>query len=277
MGAVTSSRWVWARSVARSAADHQLSLIGAGVAFFGLLSLAPAMAAVVSVYGLVADPRDVTEQFDRIGANMPADAHRLLGDQLHQVVRSSPTTLGLALIVALVIAVWSGSSAIRQLLIALSAVYGVHESRTFVRLRLRAAILLLGAVAFVVTAVLALTAMPRWIGQRWGSYERLAAAVVRWPLLAVLAMGLLAVIYQVGPDRERPAWRWWSWGALWATGSWLVLSAAFSIYATHFGSYQKTYGALASVVVLSLWLYLTTVIVLVGGEINAKLERTSSQ
>ena len=260
------------RALATRSRQHQLSLIGAGVAFFGLLSFAPALAAVVSVYGLVADPNDVTRQLDRLSAGMPASAHQLVSDQLQQVVRSSPTGLGLALVVALVIALWSGSSAIKQLLVALSAVYGVTETRAFLRLRALAVALLVGAVAFVVVAVLALTVVPRWIGEHAGSTARTVVSVVRWPLLGALALVALAVLYQLGPDRPRPRWRWWSWGALAATAAWLAASALFSTYTTHFGSYNKTYGALAAVVVLMLWLYLSVLCVLVGGELNAELE-----
>ena len=268
-----ASRSEVARSIARHARHHQLSLIGAGVAFFALLSLAPGLAAVVSVYGLVADPQDVSRQLDRLTTSMPDSAHQLVSDQLHQVVRSSPTSLGLALVVALVVALWSGSSAIKQLMVALSAVYGVVERRPFLRLRGLVVGLLVGAVAFVVGAVLALTVVPRWIGERWGSTQRTVVAVARWPLLAVLLITALAIVYHVGPDRPRRPWRWWSWGAGAATALWLVASALFTTYATHFGSYNKTYGTLAAVVVLMVWLYLSVICVLVGGEINAELER----
>ena len=273
MGGMSPTPSQTLRSVAARARRHQLSLIGAGVAFFGLLSLAPGLAVVVSVYGLVADPHDVSRQLDRLTAGMPEPAHQLVRDQITQVVRASPSHLGLALVVALVVALWSGSSAIKQMLVALSAVYDVPETRTFLRLRALAMALLVGATAFVVAAVLALTVVPRWTGDRWGAPARTAVAVLRWPLLAALALAALASIYQVGPDRRRPPWRWWSWGAITATALWLAASAAFSTYATHFGSYNKTYGALAAVVVLMLWLYLSVLCVLVGGEIDAELER----
>ena len=160
------------RSIAARARRHQLSLIGAGVAFFGLLSLAPGLAVIVSVYGLVADPDDVSRQLDRLTSRMPEAAHQLVADQVQQVVRTSPGHLGVALVIALVVALWSGSSAIKQMLVALSAVYDVTETRTFLRLRAMAAALLLGATAFVVAAVLALTVVPRWAGERWGSPAR---------------------------------------------------------------------------------------------------------
>ena len=264
------------RAIAARARRHQLSLIGAGVAFFGLLSLAPGLAVVVSVYGLVADPADVSRQLDRLTSRMPEAAHQLVADQVQQVVRTSRGHLGLALVIALVVALWSGSSAIKQMLVALSAVYDVAETRTFLRLRAMAAALLLAATAFVVAAVLALTVVPRWVGQRWGTPARSVVAVARWPLLALVLLVALAVIYQIGPDRPRPAWRWWSWGAGAATVLWLVASAAFSTWATHFGSYNKTYGALAAVVVLMLWLYLSVLCVLVGGELNAELEHRAA-
>ena len=207
------------RSIAERARRHQLSLIGAGVAFFGLLSLAPGLAVIVSIYGLVADPNDVSRQLDRLTSRMPASAQQLVADQVHQVVRTSPGHLGITLVVALLVALWSGSSAIKQMLVALSAVYDVAENRTFLRLRAMAVALLLGATAFVAATVLVLTVVPRWAGQRWGSPARVAVAVARWPLLALVLLVALAVIYQIGPDRPRPAWRWWSWGALAATGA----------------------------------------------------------
>ncbi len=264
------------RSIAARARGHQLSLLGAGVAFFGLLSLAPGLAVVVSVYGLVADPHDVSRQLDRLTTRMPEATQQLVRDQVTQVVRASPSHLGVALVIALVVALWSGSSAIKQMLVALSAVYDVTEARTFLRLRALAMALLVGATGFAVAAVLALTVVPRWTGDRWGASAREAVAVLRWPLLAALALVALAVIYQLGPDRPRPVFHWWSWGAVAATALWLIASAAFSTYATHFGSYNKTYGTLAAVVVLMLWLYLSVLCVLVGGEINAELERWES-
>jgi membrane protein len=262
-----------ARSVGGRARDHQLSLIGAGVAFFALLSIPPAMVAVVSVYGLVASPADVTRRIDELSATMPAEARQVVTDQLQQVVGSSRTGLGLALLVGVGIALWSASSAVKQLLVALSAVYGVPERRPYLRLRALASVLTVGAVAFFVAAVLALTVVPRWVGDATGDGGRTAVAVLRWPVLGALMLSALAVAYRFGPDRPRGRWRWWSWGAGTAVVTWLLASALFSTYVTHFGSYNKTYGTLAAVVVLMLWLYLTVLCVLLGGEIDAELDR----
>ncbi len=264
-----------ARSVADHARGHQLSLIGAGVAFFALLSIAPAMVAAVSVYGLVASPADVSRRVNDLSAAMPADARRLVTDQLHQVVQASHTGLGIALVAGVVVALWSASSAIKQLLVALSTVYDRAETRRFVRLRGVATLLTTGAIAFIVATVLILTVVPRWVGESVGGGGRTVVAVVRWPLLAAVMLGVLAVVYRYGPDRPRGRWQWWSWGAVIAAASWLVASSLFSVYVTHLGSYNKTYGALAAVVVLMLWLYLTVLCVLLGGEINAELERRS--
>ena len=278
IGPESSSEATWrqsGRAVAEHARDHQLSLIGAGVAFFALLSIFPAMVAAVSVYGLVASPADVTRRVNDLSSAMPAEARRLVTDQLHQVVQSSHAGLSVALVAGVLIALWSASSAIKQLLVALSAVYGVAETRRFTRIRGLAALLTMGAIAFLVGTVLVLTVVPRWVGDSVGSGGRAVVAVVRWPLLAAVMLGALAVLYRYGPDRPRGRWQWWSWGALTAAASWLVASSLFSLYVTHFGSYNKTYGALAAVVVLMLWLYLSVLCVLLGGEINAELERRS--
>jgi len=260
-------------SIAKHAQQHQLSLIGSGVAFFALLSIPPAMVAVVSVYGLVASPADVSRRIDEVSSAMPTEAHQLVTDQLQQIVHTSSTSLGLALVVGIVIALWSASSAIKQLLVALSAVYDVPESRSYVRVRALAAALTLGGIVFVVATLLALTVVPSWAADAVGPGGRTAAAVLRWPVLALLMLGALGLLYHLGPDRHRARWRWWSWGAVVAVGSWLVASALFSLYVSHFGSYNKTYGALAAVVVLMLWLYLTVLCVLLGGEIDAEFDR----
>jgi membrane protein len=264
-----------ARSLADHARDHQLSLIGAGVAFFALLSIAPAMVAAVSIYGLVASPADVSRRVDDLGAAMPAEARQLLTDQLHQVVQSNRAGLSVAMLVGVAVALWSASSAVKQLLVALSAVYGVAETRRYTRVRGLATLLTFGAIAFVVASVLVLTVVPSWVGHSVGAGGREVVTVLRWPFLAALMLGGLAIAYRYGPDRPRGRWEWWSWGALVAAASWLVASAMFSLYVTHFGSYNKTYGALAAVVILMLWLYLSVLCVLLGGEINAELERRS--
>jgi membrane protein len=279
-GGAPSSGAPWkeaARSVVNHARDHQLSLIGAGVAFFGLLSIAPGLVAVVSIYGLLASPADMSRRISELSGAMPAEARQLLTDQLEQIVRSSSTGLGVALVVGVAVALWSASSAIKQLLVALSAVYDVPETRQFTRLRGLATLLTLGAIAFVVATLLVLTVVPRWIGESVGDGGRAVVAVTRWPVLAALMLGVLAVAYHYGPDRPRGRWQWWSWGAVTAAASWLVASALFSVYVTHFGSYNKTYGALAAVVVLMLWLYFSALCVLLGGEINAELDRRRDQ
>src|SRR4051812_29419820 len=167
-----------ARSVASHAKQHQLSLIGSGVAFFALLSIPPAMVAIVSVYGLVASPADVSQRIDDVSSAMPTEARQLVTDQLQQIVHTSSTSLGLALVVGIVIALWSASSAIKQLLVALSEVYDVAESRNFVRIRALAAVLTFGAIVFTVVAMLALTVVPSWAANAVGPGGRTAAAVL---------------------------------------------------------------------------------------------------
>src|SRR3954452_6462819 len=174
------------RSIAKHAQQHQLSLIGSGVAFFALLSIPPAMVAVVSVYGLVASPADVSRRIDEVSSAMPTEARQLVTDQLQQIVHTSSTSLGLALIIGIVIALWSASSAIKQLLVALSAVYDVPERRSFVRVRSLAVVLTFGAITFAVVTILALTVVPSWTADHVGDGARTAVAVLRWPVLALL-------------------------------------------------------------------------------------------
>jgi len=266
-----------AKRVKDEAKDDDLSLLAGGVAFFGLLALAPALAAVVSIYGLVSTPEDVARQLNDLGGSLPDSARQVLADQLQQVVTSSRSGLGITVVLGIVLAVWSASSAVKHLVTALTLINDEHESRGFVKLRGTAIVLTVGAVVFAGLSIILIAVAPQWAEGSGNSALSWAVSVARWPVLAVLMLVGLSVLYRYGPDRDEPRWQWVSWGAAVATALWLVASALFSLYANHFGSYNKTYGSLAAVVVMMLWLYLTAACVLVGAELNAELEHQTEK
>jgi membrane protein len=263
--------------VKREAEDDNLSLVAAGVAFFALLSVVPAMVAAISLYGLVASPEDVARHIDDLSGAMPEEARTLVGDQLDQVVSASEAGLSVGLIGGLVIALWGASTAMKHLVVALSTVYDEHDDRGFLKLRARALLLTLAGIAFLGVAVLLLTVAPAWLGGDDNEVVRVAVSLLRWPLLLAMMMVGLAVLYRHAPDRAEPRWQWVSWGAAVATVAWLLASVGFSLYASYLGSYNETYGSMAGIVVLMLWLFLTALCVLVGAEVNAEIEHQTAE
>jgi membrane protein len=267
-----------ARRVKAEAKDDNLSLLAGGVAFFAMLSLVPALVALVSFYGLFADPSAVERQARDLTKALPPEARDLIVQQLHNVVDSSSTGLGLAAIGGLVLALWSASAAVKHLIEAVNATYDERETRGFVKLRGLSLALAIGATVFLVGAVALIAIVPAALGDSdLASGVRTVLDLLRWPLLLIGMIVALAIVYKLGPDRDNPKWRWVSWGAAIATIGWLLASILFSVYTANFGSYNETYGSLGAVIVLMLWLYLTALLVLIGSEINSEMEHQTAK
>jgi membrane protein len=250
------------------------SLLAAGVAFYALLALVPALVAAVSLYGLFADPSEIERQVREFLGAAPAEARELIQSQLEDIVEGQSSSIGLGLIIGLVLALWSASSGTKQLIGAINVAYDEEESRKFLKLRGLALLLSLSAIVFLVIAVGLIAVLPAVVEDLgMGSAGRTVATIIRWPLLAVGFMVGLSVLYRLAPDRDDPEWHWVSWGAVIATVLWLVGSFVFSIYTANFASYNETYGSLGAVVVLMLWLLLTAYAIIAGAELNSELER----
>jgi membrane protein len=260
------------RGWAEASAD-QVPLLAAGVAFFGFLALFPALIAFTLIWGLVADPAQIAGQTAGLLDSLPPDARSLLEGQLQQLASAPAQTLGWGLVLTLAVALWSASGGVGNMVTAINIAYDEDRKRGFVKDKLIALALTVGAVVFMAVMVALIAGVPvlfdliglggglRWVGE-----------ISRWLLLALLVMVALAVLYRVAPDREAPKFRWVSVGAVVATVLWLAASAGFSLYVSLFGNYAKTYGALAGVVVLLLWLWITSYAILLGAEINAEAE-----
>jgi membrane protein len=262
----------------QEASEDQVSLLGAGVAFFGFLSLFPALAAFTLVYGLVTDPATIADQAQTLTASLPPEARTLLLDQLQQLASAPRQGLGWGLALAIVLALWSASGGVGNLITAINIAYDEEKKRGFVKEKLLALGVTVGAVVFMAVMLTLVAGVPVVLGfldvngpLRW------VIEAVRWLLLAVLVMVALAVLYRVAPDRDAPRFRWVSAGAVAATVLWLIASAAFSLYVTFFGNYTKTYGAFAGVVLMMLWLWLTSYAILLGAEINAESEEQTAK
>lgn len=271
----------WFQIVKRAwseAKEDQVPLLAAGVAFYSFLALFPAMIAAVMLYGLVADPKTVADQAKQLTETMPKDAADIITTQMNAIVNTPQQALSLGLLIALVLALWSASGGVGNIVTAVNLAYDEEETRGFVKRKLLALVLTLGAILFVVVAVGLVAVAPAVLDTVLGSGPlRWVAEVLRWLVLLAAVMIALAVVYRFAPDRDAPKFRWVSVGAVVATVIWLIASVGFSLYVDNFGKYGKTYGALAGVVVLLLWLWITMYIVLLGAEVNAEAEQQTAE
>jgi membrane protein len=257
--------------------EDQVPLLSAGVAFYLLLALFPALAAVVSVYGLIADPEQVSQQVTDLAGTLPEEAQSLIVDQLERITNEQQG-IGVALAVSVIAALWAASSGIKHLIGAINAAYDERESRKFLKLRGLSLALTAGGVLFAAVAVGVMAVLPAVVDQLpLGAVGRALVQVGSFALLAVGFMVALAVLYRYAPDRDQAKWRWVSWGAAIATVLWILASVGFSVYVSNFGSYGETYGSIGAVIVLMLWLVITAFAILLGAEINAEIEAQTAK
>jgi membrane protein len=249
------------------------SLVAAGIAFYVLLAVFPALAVFVSIYGLFADANTIQQQTQTAMSVMPAQGAQLLGDSLHSLVSQPRTSINLALVMGLALALWSAKAGVSALMTGLNIAYEKEEKRSFFVQQAIALALTFGGLMFSLIAISAVAILPAILDILPFGPRIISALVIgRWPLIAAL-MGLaLAIIYQIAPCSEHRRWRWITWGAGIATLLWIAGSALFSAYVAHFGSYNATFGSLAAVVILLLWFWLSALLALLGAEIDAEIE-----
>ena len=249
-------------------------LMSAAVAFYALLALVPAMVAVVSIYGLVADPSDIDRQVTDWLGSAPQEVRDLLSAQLRSITENAGAAAGVGVVIGIVAALWSASSGMAHIIEAINTAYDEHETRGWIKRRLLAIILTVGATVFMVAAAALIAVLPAALADTGlGTVGRVIIGLARWLVLPLGMIAALSVLYRYAPNRDNPQWRWASPGALVATIMWLLASIAFSIYTANFAKYNETYGSLGAVVVVMLWLFITVLAVIVGAELNAELER----
>lgn len=261
---------------ARLREDHVV-LASAGVAFFGFLALIPAMAAVISVYGLVADPEEAAEQIQELFSSLPSEASDLLSTQIDSLVDSSSGSLSVTLVVSILASLWAASAGMSHLVDATNLVYRVTDQRGFVARRGTALGLTLGAAVLGTLALLMLTVVLPALADPLPGSLRWLVTLAGWLVLAAVFVVAVAVLYRVGPQREDPAFAWVTRGGLFAVVLFAVATAAFQFYVSNFGSYNETYGSLAAVAVLLLWLFIAAFVVLLAGEVNVVVEKRFSE
>jgi membrane protein len=258
--------------------EDNVPLLAAGVAFYAMLAIFPAIIAVVTIYGMVADPQQIQSQINEFAKGLPSGADQLLTEQLKNVTESADRSLSIGLAVSLLAVLWSASGGVQGLVKGLNMVYDERETRGFFKLRGLSLLLTLGAIVVAVVALALIAVFPGFVdGLGLGRAGELAASIGRWVVLALLMLAAFAVVYRFAPDRANPRWRWVSWGAVVALVLWLLGSFGFSYYVDNFGKYNQTYGALAAVIILLLWLFLSAFVVLLGAEFDAETERQTAR
>jgi membrane protein len=263
--------------VKREAAQDNLSIIAAGVAYYAFLAIFPALAAIVLVYGLFADPAAVQRDVASL-SGIPSGVRDMVGQQLTNLARQSSRSLGVGVVISVVLALWSASKGTKALIQSLNIAYDEQEHRGFFRRTAVTLLLTIGAILLAVFAVLLVAVFPATI-HRIGLPGIVAdvLAWARWPVLAAAVLAGLAVLYRYGPSRQQPRWRWVSWGSALATAVWLAASAGFSYYVSRFGSYNKTYGSVAAIAILLTWFLLSAYVVIFGAELNGEMEHQTAQ
>ncbi len=270
--------WDIVKRVAAQVSADRLMTEAAGVTFFSLLAIFPALAALISLYGLFADPRTVSDQLASLDGIMPGGAMEIIKEQVRALTSSGPKALGVGVVFGLATSLWSANQGVKALFDSLNVVNDETETRGFLRRTALTLAFTVGALVFIVVAMAAVVVLPVALGSLGlgGGAESLLG-FARWPLLLGAVALFLALVYRYGPSREKPKWRWVSWGSAFAAISWVAGSAVFSWYVANFGSYNKTYGSLGAVVGFMTWIWISTIIVLVGGELNAEMEHQTAR
>ena len=254
---------------------HNLSLMAAGVAFYAFLSFVPLLGAVVMTYGLVADPATVAEHMQKIFELVPPDAAHLIEDQLLSVTTEASGKKGIGLAIALLLAIYGAMRAASALIQAMNVVYEEIDDRSIFYTTFLAMILTLGAVFAVVVGVGAagVFAYLQNAVTILGQVGVTAIQIATWLFAALIVSAGFGFVYRFAPDRAQARWQWLSVGSIAATVLWLIATLLFGLYTANFANYNATYGALGAVVVLLMWLFVSSYAVLIGAEINAEAER----
>ncbi len=258
----------------RGTLTDNVSMAAGGLTYYMLVALFPALAALVSLYGLFFNPADVHRQMQAISAAIPAGAQQVIGDELDQIAASSRGALGLGIVAGLLFALYSASRGVSGLIAALNMAYDEKEQRSFIRRNLVALALTLVLIVIGIVALVLVAGVPLVVAAAGlGGFAKWLTLILEWPLLLAVLMLVLAVLYRYAPDRSPAQWRWISPGAVAATLLWLAGSLAFTVYVANFGSYNSTYGSLGALFGMLTWMYLSAYVVLFGAEVNASTER----
>jgi membrane protein len=264
--------------VYKGVSEDRILANAAGVTYYALLALFPGIAAVVSIYGLFADPSAIVSHLDAVAGLVPNGAIDVIRDELARLSNQGSTTLGVGFLVGLVLSLWSANSGIKALFDSLNIVYEQEEKRSLIQLNAVTLSFTVATIAFMLIALVCVIALPVVLNHfpNPGVSTQLLS-ISRWPILLALVALWLTLIYRYGPSRTESRRRWVTCGSAFAAIAWLAASALFSWYAANFGSFNKTYGSLGAIIGFMTWMWLSIIVVLVGGKLNAVIETEAAR
>jgi membrane protein len=258
--------------------EDRLLAVAAGVVFYGLLALFPALTALVSLYGLFAKASTINDHLSMAAGILPGGAVDIIREQITRLVSKGDAKLGFGFIVGLGIALWSANAGMKAIMDALNVVYEEKEKRSFIKLNLVSLAFTLAAIAAMLLALGAVVVVPlvlTWIGL--GSLTETLFQVLRWPALLVLIIIGLALIYRFAPSRREPRWQWISVGSALAAIAWLGSSALLSWYLSSFANYDATYGSLGAAIGMMMWMWISSIVILFGAQLNSEIEHQTAR
>jgi membrane protein len=258
--------------------EDRVIAIAAGVTFFILLALFPGIAGLIALYGLYADAQSIGQHLNAITGILPEGGIQIIRDQIERLTSQPAQRLGLATILGLGLSLWSANGGMKAMFDALNVVYPETEKRGFFRLNAVSLTFTLGAMVFVLLAFATMTILPRFLNYLGLSeVTELVVRIGRWPVLFLVVSFAIALIYRFGPSRDKPQWRWLTPGCIFAAAGWLGASLLFSWYTENFGRYNETYGSLGAAIGFMTWLWLSTIVILIGAKLNAETEHQTAR
>ncbi|WP_375411621.1 YihY/virulence factor BrkB family protein [uncultured Bradyrhizobium sp.] len=257
--------------------NDRVLAVAAGVVFYGLLALFPAITALVSSYALFADGSTISKHLSLLAGVLPEGAFDIVKDQVDRVLAKGEVKLGLAFAFSFALAVWSANGGLKAIIDALNVVYEENEKRGFFKLNALSLALTFGGLLAVLLAIACVVALPIVLNAiGLGSVSDTLLRIGRWPLLILMMLLGLAVLYRYGPSRREPQWKWLSVGSTLATLIWLAGSALLSFYLANYANYDATYGSLGAAIGLMIWMWMSTIVVLMGAELNSEIEHQTT-
>ncbi len=257
--------------------DH-VSIVSAGIAFYFLLAIFPAIAAALSIYGLVMDPARVEQQMSQLANALPEQAHQMVSKILERQSEKSESSLGWSLVLSILISLWSANKGVKAVFEGVNITFDEIDERGFFKLNVVTLLFTIGGIIIGFIAIAMVVAFPALI-DKIGLPPTLETIIqlLRWPILALIVMFALSTVYRIAPHGKSPEFKWISWGAIIATVLWLAGSLLFNLYVNNFSSFDETYGSFAAIIILMLWFFLAAFIILLGAEINSEMEHQTSR
>jgi membrane protein len=264
--------------VALGTVEDRILANAGGVTFYALLGLFPALATLVSLYGLFADASTIRSHLVLLSNILPAAGIELIGEQIARVAAQDAQTLGLAFFTGFAVSLWSANAGMSALFDALDVVYKEHEKRSLIRFYATTLAFTFASIVFLIFAIAAVVVLPVILKSAgFATTAEQLLAILRWPILFGVVVAGLAIVYRHGPSRRDPKWRWVSWGSVAAALLWIAASMLFSWYVARFDRYNQTYGSLGAAVGFMTWIWISSVVVLFGAELNAEIEHQTAK